>query len=112
MITTEAIDRIVRFNGDGLPVVSLYSPVGVGAGRRDVRARVSSLLHQIKPLATDGSLGHEARMSLRTDIERIEKALAEEHWPPGAIGRSKETMYARLPPVELISYRLLPPHWL
>ena len=85
MITAEAIDRIVRFNGDGLPVVSLYSPVGAGAGRRDVRARISSLLHQIKPLAKDGSLGHEARMSLRTDIERMEKALAEEHWPPGAI---------------------------
>jgi hypothetical protein len=42
MITAEAMDRIVRFNGDGLPVVSLYSPVGAGAGRRDVRARVSS----------------------------------------------------------------------
>ena len=48
-------------------------------------AQVSSLLHQIKPLAKDGSLGHEARMSLRTDIERMEKVLAEEHWPPGAI---------------------------
>jgi peptide chain release factor subunit 1 len=65
--------------------VSLYSPVGAGAGRGDVQARVSSLLHQIKPLAKHGSLGHEARMSLRTDIERMEKALAEEHWPPGAI---------------------------
>jgi peptide chain release factor subunit 1 len=85
MITAETIERIVRFNGDGLPVVSLYSPVGAGAGRRDLRARASSLLHQIKPLAKDGSLGHEARMSLRTDIERIEKAVAEEHWPPGAI---------------------------
>lgn len=77
MITAETIGRIVRFNGDGLPVVSLYSPVGAGAGRRDVQARVSSLLHQIRPLAKHGSLGHEARMSLRTDIERMEKALAE-----------------------------------
>jgi peptide chain release factor subunit 1 len=85
MITAETIDRIVRFSGNGLPVVSLYSPVEAGPGRRDLQARVSSLLHRIRPLAKDGALGHEARMSLRTDIERIEKALAEERWPPGAI---------------------------
>ena len=85
MITAETVDRIVRFNGDGLPVVSLYAPVDAGAGHRDLQARASGLLHQIRPLAKDSALGHEARMSLRTDIERIGKALAEEHWPPGAI---------------------------
>jgi kynurenine formamidase len=31
MVTAETIDRIIRFHGDGLPVVSLYSPVDDGA---------------------------------------------------------------------------------
>ena len=85
MVTAETIDRIIRFHGDGLPVVSLYSPVDPGARRQDRRARVSSLLHRIRPLARDSELGGEARMSLRTDIERVENALGEEHWPPGSI---------------------------
>jgi hypothetical protein len=69
MVTAETIDHIIRFQGDGLPVVSLYSPVDPGARRRDRRARVLSLLHRIRPLAKDSELGGEARMSLRTDIE-------------------------------------------
>jgi hypothetical protein len=44
MVTAEMIDRIVGFNGNGLPVVSLY-PSDPGAGHGDLHARVSSLLH-------------------------------------------------------------------
>lgn len=85
MVTAERIDRIVGFKGDGRPVVSLYATVDAGAGHRDLQARVSSLLHQIRPLIKDSALEHAARMSLRTDIERIEEALGEERWQPGAI---------------------------
>jgi peptide chain release factor subunit 1 len=66
-------------------VVSLYSPVDPGARHRDRRARVSSLLNRIRPLARDSELGGEARMSLRADIERVENALGQEQWPPGSI---------------------------
>ena len=30
MIAAETIHRIIQFQGDGLPVVSLYVPVGLG----------------------------------------------------------------------------------
>ena len=43
------------------------------------------MLDQIRPLAKNGSLGHEARLSVRADIARIKTALAEERWKPGAI---------------------------
>jgi peptide subunit release factor 1 (eRF1) len=85
MVTAETIDRIIRFDGGGVPVISLYSPVDPAARHRDRRARVSSLLRQIRPLAKNSELGREARMSLRTDIERVQEALGGEQWPPGAI---------------------------
>jgi len=85
MVTAETIDRIIRFDGGGVPVISLYSPVDPAARHHDRRARVSSLLRQIRPLAKNSELGREARMSLRTDIERVQEALGGEQWPPGAI---------------------------
>ncbi|HKB30800.1 MAG TPA: hypothetical protein VKD26_08185 [Streptosporangiaceae bacterium] len=85
MITAETIDRIVRFQGGGLPVVSLYARVDPGASPRDLRTRVSSLLGEIRPLGKDASIEHEPRLSIRADIERIEAALGEEAWPPGGI---------------------------
>jgi peptide chain release factor subunit 1 len=50
-----------------------------------VRARVDSLLDQIRPLAKDRDLDHQYRLSARTDIERIKNALDSERWPPGTI---------------------------
>ena len=47
MITAETVNDIVRFQANGLPVVSLYCRVDPGASRREVRARVDSLLDQI-----------------------------------------------------------------
>ncbi|WP_214410428.1 baeRF10 domain-containing protein [Sphaerisporangium fuscum] len=71
MISTETVDRIIRFHGGELPVVSLY--VGVGQdGPGALPTRINSLLHEIRPLGQNGSLGRRARMSLRADIERIE----------------------------------------
>jgi hypothetical protein len=86
MITAETIKRIIAFDGDGLPVVSLYASVPLDpAERAAVRGRVSSLLHNIRPLAQDRSLEHAARVSVRADIERIEKTVGQERWKPGAV---------------------------
>ena len=85
MITAETVNGIVRFQANGLPVVSLYCRVDPGASRREVRARVDSLLDQIRPLAKDRDLDHRYRLSARTDIERIKDALDSERWPSGTI---------------------------
>jgi peptide chain release factor subunit 1 len=85
MITAEMVNGIVRFQANGLPVVSLYCRVDPGASQREVRARVDSLLGQIRPLAKDRDLDHRSRLSVRTDIERIKDALDSERWPPGTI---------------------------
>ena len=85
MITAETVNGIVRFQANGLPVVSLYCRVDPGASQREVRARVDSLLGQIRPLAKDRDLDHRYRLSVRTDIERIKDALDSERWPPGTM---------------------------
>jgi peptide chain release factor subunit 1 len=86
MLTAETIDRIIRFDGRGLPVTSFYTPVAAGPGSaKDLHARVSSLVDEITALAKDHSLGHDARESVRGDIERIREASREERWKPGGI---------------------------
>jgi len=80
MTTQETIDRIIRFDGDGLPVVSMYVRVEPD---NSVHTRVSSLLDQIRPLGKDHSLEHEARLSIRGDVERIARAASEERWKQG-----------------------------
>ena len=86
MLTAEIVDRVVQFDGRDLPVTSIYARVDADPGRReDLQARVSSMLDQIRPLAKNGALGHEARLSVRADIARIKTALAEQRWKPGAI---------------------------
>jgi hypothetical protein len=86
MIAGDTIDRVTRFHGGDLPVVSVY--LGLDADRRDLRSlatRVSSLLHEIRPMAKDSDLGREARLSVRGDVERIEAEMAEDRPNPGAI---------------------------
>jgi peptide subunit release factor 1 (eRF1) len=85
MITAETVNGIVRFQADGLPVVSLYCRVDPGESQREVRARVDSLLDQIRPLAKDRDLDHRQRLSVRADIKRIKDAMGSERWPPGTI---------------------------
>jgi peptide subunit release factor 1 (eRF1) len=85
MIAAETINHIIQFQGNGLPVVSLYVPVGLGVSRREVHSRVSSLVDQLEPLAKDRSAEHERRMSVRADIERIKERLGEERCQPGTI---------------------------
>jgi peptide subunit release factor 1 (eRF1) len=86
MIAGDTIDRVTRFHGGDLPVVSVY--LGLDADRRDLRSlatRVSSLLHEIRPMAKDSTLEREARLSVRGDVERIEAEMAEDRPNPGAI---------------------------
>lgn len=86
MIAGDTIDRVTRFRGGDLPVVSVY--LGLDADRRDLRSlstRVSSLLHEVRPMAKDSSLDREARLSVRGDVERIEAEMAEDRPNPGAI---------------------------
>jgi peptide subunit release factor 1 (eRF1) len=85
MITAETVNGIVRFQANGLPVVSLYCRVDPGASQREVRARLDSLLDQIRPLAKDRALDRRYRLSVRGDIERIKDALGSKRWPPGTI---------------------------
>src|SRR2546421_9947431 len=89
MITTETINRIVGFTGNGLPVVSLYIRVPTDLSSRGamVRSQVDSRLHEIRPTAEDHALGHDAMMSIRGDIDRIGEAVEEQRWSPGAVGR-------------------------
>ncbi|HEX6521931.1 MAG TPA: hypothetical protein VF070_18280 [Streptosporangiaceae bacterium] len=85
MITAETVNRIVRFQAGGLPVVSLYCRVDPGASPREVHTRVDSLLDQVRPVAKDHDLDHRSRLSVRTDIERIKDAQGTERWPPGTV---------------------------
>ncbi len=84
MISQETIDRIIRFDSGGLPVVSLY--VGFEPdplANRAMFTQVASLLDRIRPMTTNETLGRDARLSLRKDIARIEDAARQERWKPG-----------------------------
>jgi Bacterial archaeo-eukaryotic release factor family 10 len=85
MLTAETVGSILHFEGDGLPVTSLYARVEPGAGHRELHSRVSSLLDVIRPAAKDETVEHESRLSLRDDIARIRDALGDEQWRPGAM---------------------------
>jgi hypothetical protein len=86
MLTAETVDRIVRFDGRGLPVSSIYARVDADPSlREDLHARVTSMLDEVNPLAKNEAVEHEARLSVRADIDRIKESLAQERWKPGAI---------------------------
>ena len=72
--SARTLDRIARLHSEGLPLVSVYLAVHPGPdGQRALRTKADSLLHRIRSLADDGPLDHDARMSLRADIEEVEK---------------------------------------
>jgi peptide chain release factor subunit 1 len=86
MITAEMIDRVIRFHGDGVPVVSAYFAVPVDPRERTgVQSRVRSQLHEIRPMTGDETLNRRARLSLRADLDRIENLAAEERHKPGTL---------------------------
>ena len=89
----QTVNGIVRFQANGLPVVSLYCRVDPGASQREVRARVGSLLDQIRPLAKDRDLDHRSRLSVRGLCAGHADGLTG---PPGLIPRpvqEKEIFY-------------------
>lgn len=86
MLSAETVDQLLRFDGQGMPVLSFYVRVDTDPGQReDLHARVSSLVDQLHPVATDESLNREARMSVRADLDRVREALVEQHWKPGGM---------------------------
>jgi len=86
MLRAETVDRIVRFDSRGLPVSSVYARIDADPGlREDLHARVTSLLDEVNPLAKHEAADHDARLSIRADIDRIKESLAQERWQPGAI---------------------------
>lgn len=82
MITAETIDRLTRFATEDLPVVTAYARVTTDNDTRTaLGTRLNSLAHEIKPLTEGDTLGHEAKLSVREDIERLEEAVTDERWP-------------------------------
>jgi hypothetical protein len=77
LLGTETIDRIAHFDSGGLPIVSTYLTVPPGPdAHAAARTKADSLLHEIRGLGEERSLGHDARLSLRRDIERLAGAIA------------------------------------
>ncbi len=86
VLSARTVDRITRFHGDRLPVVSAYLAASPGRdGRRAIRAKADSLLHQVRALVQDRSLAHAARVSLRADIARIEEVARTEFLARGTV---------------------------
>ncbi len=76
----------MRFDGQGVPVLSFYVRVDTDPGQReDLHARVFGLVDQVHTVTMDESLNYEARMSVRADLDRIRDARAEQHWKPGGM---------------------------
>lgn len=61
----------------GLPITSVYVDV---VNRNDVVAKVSSMLHEVRPLAEDEDLDRAARLSIRDDLDRIEHEIGMGDW--------------------------------
>ena len=86
-LSVERVQRIERMSGDGLPVVSMY--LGIAPRPGDVHAsavtKADSLLHEIRSLEDDRAFDHDARLSLRGDIETIEAIVEQSANAPGAL---------------------------
>jgi peptide subunit release factor 1 (eRF1) len=87
MISQEDISRILRLHANDVPILSLYARVPAGpGGSRELQTRVDSLLSEIRPLGSDHSVDRAVRLSVRADIERVEKHLADGRtWRPGTL---------------------------
>jgi hypothetical protein len=86
LLGTETIDRIAHFDGGGLPIVSIYLTVAPGPdAHASAITKADSLLHGIRGLGEDRSLGHDARLSLRRDVELVAGAIANATITPGTL---------------------------
>jgi peptide chain release factor subunit 1 len=77
LLGSETIGRIAHFDGGGLPIVSIYLTVPPGPdAHASAMTKADSLLHEIRGLGEDRSLAHDARLSVRRDIERVAGGIA------------------------------------
>jgi peptide chain release factor subunit 1 len=83
MSNAETVRRIAAFRADGYPVLSVY--LGTQPDLPDLATRAGNLLHQIRPLTVDGSVGRAARTSIGTDLRRIESVLSPDRWRGGGV---------------------------
>lgn len=87
LLESERLQRILRFRGGGLPVVSMYLAIPATPGDLHAQAvsKADSLLHEVRPRAEDRTRDHRARLSLRGDIENIEAVLEHASGRPGTL---------------------------
>jgi hypothetical protein len=84
MLETETVDRVMRLDGNGLPVLSLYARNDPD-NRSAFGSRIDGLLHEVRAVAEDPATDRDARISLRGDIDRILAAVEAEHLRPQAV---------------------------
>ena len=86
MISAELVDRLNHLPSNGLPVLSAYVRVDpADASHRRTQSSVASMLHELRGLIEDPSLGREEVLSLRGDLEQIATFAAEGNWEPHAV---------------------------
>jgi peptide chain release factor subunit 1 len=85
MITEEQVRHIHRLDGHGLPIVSLYAKVPPERDQAELHTRVNSLLPEVRAMGTDHAADRPARLSVRSDVERILEYV--DTWPvwPGTL---------------------------
>lgn len=85
MIAQDTVNRLIDFDGGGLPVVSVYVPMPAeDVGRGTLMTYIDSLVHRIRAAAGDAYDGdRRARLSVREDLNRIRAAAERERWSAG-----------------------------
>jgi peptide chain release factor subunit 1 len=71
MIEDAALDRLVHFQPQEAPVLSLYVTFRRAMGLHGMKALLHSLLQPVQELADSQALSHAGRVSLRADLARL-----------------------------------------
>ena len=79
MITAETVNGIVRFQANGLPVVSLYCRVDPGASQREVRARVDSLQAKLHFCRVAGTFSADPAATPVAEIRRSAQGVVQRY---------------------------------
>jgi hypothetical protein len=73
MIEEAALDRLLHFQPQEAPVLSVYVTFRPEMGLHGMKALLHSILKPVQELADSHELSHHARVSLRADLDRIHK---------------------------------------